>query len=124
MALDALLGRAFRTVPALEANDAMARIRQERGGDLGLALNYEGVIPPGADLAQLAEKLLPRLIYFLDCRGAPLPRAPGVFVSLFHGEDLHFFEVHDVIEVLGQAWGLGVEELLQRFGAAATDQTS
>lgn len=118
--LDPLLTRAFETSPAMEANAAMARLRDTRGGDLP-ALSYEAVIPAGASLAQLAEALLPRLVYFLDCRGAPLPRAPGVFISLFHGDRLFFFEVHEVLEVLGAAAGATMDELIDRFGAAASN---
>lgn len=122
--LEPLLQRAFHTVAAADANEAMARLREERGSETAVALSYEAVIPDRADLVALAEKLLPRLVYFLDCRGAPLPRAPGVFVSLFHGAQLHFLEVQDVIEVLGQAWGTTPEALVARYGAASADAGS
>lgn len=119
--VEELLGRAFTTRPAEEANAAIALVRQERGGPLGDALSYEGVLPAGREREHLCDVLLPRLVYFLDCRGARPPSAPGVFVSLFHERTLYFLAPEVVFDVLGRATGLSVDEMVERFGAAASD---
>jgi len=117
--LTVLLGRAFEQAPALEANAAMARLRDSRGDSANLALSYEAVIPEEGGLEYLATRFLPRLVYFLDCRGAKLPRVHGIFLSLFHGDRLYFLEVADAIEVLAQATGLTPEQMVERYGAAS-----
>jgi len=115
--LEELLGRAFGKVPAGEANDAIARVREERGAGGRDALSYEAVVPEGKGLAHLAEAVLPRLVYFLDCRGARLPDASGVFVSLFAGESLYFIAPADFFDVLVRATGLSCDQMVSRWGA-------
>ena len=120
--VEELLGRAFATRPAEEANTAIAEFRRERGGAFGEALSYEGVLPVGRERAHLCDVLLPRLVYFLDCRGARPPSAPGVFVSLFHERTLYFLAPDVVFDVLVRATGLTTDEMVARFGASASGQ--
>ncbi|MDQ3262509.1 MAG: hypothetical protein M3Y59_02440 [Myxococcota bacterium] len=114
-----LLGRAFESASALEANAAMARLRDTLGGEHHLALSYEGVIPQTGGLEYLTGAFLPRLVYFLDCRGAKLPEVHGVFLSLFHGDRLYFLRVADLIDLLSRATGLSADQMVARYGAAA-----
>ena len=66
-------------------------MRAEQGLGGQDAVSYELVAEPQWALADLAERVLPKLVYFLDCRGARLPLGPGgIFVSLFVGDSLHF----------------------------------
>ncbi len=115
--LEELLGRAFAQARAEEANDAIARVREQRGGEGRDALSYEAVLPEGKGLAHLAEAVLPRLVYFLDCRGARLPDASGVFVSLFVGASLYFIAPADFFDVLVRATGLSCDQMVSRWGA-------
>lgn len=118
--VEELLGRAFATRPAEQANTAIAEVRSERGGVLGEALSYEGVLPVGREREHLCDVVLPRLVYFLDCRGARPPSAPGVFVSLFHDRTLYFVAPEVVFDVLVRATGLTTDEMVARFGASAS----
>jgi hypothetical protein len=68
-------------------------------------------------MAHLAEAVLPRLVYFLDCRGMRLPDAPGVFVSLFLGSSLYFIAPADFFDVLARATGLSCGAMVSRWGA-------
>jgi hypothetical protein len=117
MDLQALLERAFHTAPATDANTEIARVREEQGGGGLEALSYEAVLPPGESLEQLADRLLPRLVYFLDCRKGGVANAHGVFVSLFHKERLYFLHARDVIELCAAQKGFDLEELVKRYGA-------
>jgi hypothetical protein len=78
-ALNVLVERAFHRSKAVEASSAISRVREEQGGDSGDALSYEVVIPPEGESQFLLEKMLPRLVYFLECHGSRLPVCSGVF---------------------------------------------
>jgi hypothetical protein len=117
--LDSLLLKAFDRVPAMEANSAITRVRTEQAVGPEDALSYEIVIDPSHDLKWAADKVLPRLVYFLDCRGLKLDQARGVFVSLFVGEILYFIRATDFVSELAPVAGLSLEELVVRYGAAS-----
>lgn len=117
--LEALLGRAFARVDAAEANSAIAAQRAARASGGGEALSYEAALPPSGPWDALLTQTLPKLVYFLDCRGARLPHVGGVFVSLFVGDALYFLEVGDVIEAASDATGLSAAEMVRRWGAAS-----
>lgn len=117
--LDTLFDRAFERVPAAEANAAMAAVRERLASGGAPALSYEAVLPEDAGMEHLEQKVLPRLVYFLDCRGAPLPTAAGVFLSIFRGDGLYFLHTEDFFDVLSQATGLSMEEMVTRYGAAS-----
>ncbi len=67
----------------------------------------------------LLEVVLPKLVYFLDCRGLPLASPRGVFVSLFAADRLRFFEAGPFVATLAGWAGLTLEELVRRHGAAS-----
>lgn len=114
-AIQALLSRAFHRTRAAEASQAIADVR-EREGSHGIAVSYECVIPPEGAVEHLVTRVLPRLVYFLECRGAHLPRCGGVFLSLFVGADLYFVRAADALEELSRMSGLSPEEMVRRYG--------
>ncbi|WP_434390332.1 STAUR_1299 family protein [Melittangium boletus] len=112
---DELLRLAFAQSPANLANSAITRMRAEVGGD-GLATSYEVLLPDGNVRAWLLDTLLPRLVDYLESMGAKLPRCGGVFLSVFHGDTLHFLHARDVIALLSRWSGLSTDELKRRYG--------
>jgi hypothetical protein len=116
MNLDPLIKKAIRSVPAREANSAIDAMRHEQAVAGQDALSYEMVADPDGTLETFADRTLPKLVYFLDCRGVRLPLGPGagIFISLFVGDALHFFHAGDVVDVL--KLGLSYETLLERYG--------
>jgi hypothetical protein len=111
--VEALKARAFHHAPASEANAEIARMRVEEAGTGAKdALSYEVVV---SSYENLVESLVPKLVYFLDCRGLRLNSAPGVFLSLFIGDTLYFLKVADFFAVLG----LPLDELVRKHGAAS-----
>jgi hypothetical protein len=111
--LDAL---AFDRASPSEANQAIEAVRLARGGGLAPALSYELALPGLGPDEFLTQRALPKLVYFLDCRGAKLPNAPGVFVSLFTAEGLLFFDAGVLVQALATARGLTLAELVRRYG--------
>jgi hypothetical protein len=114
-----VLALAFHRVPASEANEAMARLRESEGDEAQPALSYEVVLPREGGAEHLADKVLPRLVYFLHCRGARLPQCPGVFVSIFSGDELYFLRASDLVQALSRQTGLAPEEMVRRYGDGA-----
>lgn len=115
--LEELWALAFASAPPGEANQAIAQARaaQTRNGVHGLS--YEVALPAAhAADAFLLERALPKLVYFLDCRGAKLPHTPGIFVSLFSGERLAFIEAGAFAMALARRRGLDAAELVRRYG--------
>jgi hypothetical protein len=135
-ALRTLIGLAWKTVPASEANDAIARARRaaaagEAGlaaapagaspvhddeGDGALARSYELLLAPTATLTSFGQSQLPRLVYHLESIGAHLPHAGGVLLCVFEGENLHFLHTGEFITAAAQALGLTVEQLVEKHG--------
>ncbi|HVE82063.1 MAG TPA: STAUR_1299 family protein [Myxococcales bacterium] len=115
-AVQALLARAFHQAPAMEANAQIARVRGLEGGELSPAVSYELVLPAEGAVEHLTSRVLPRLVYFLECRGSPLPACAGVFVSIFAGDRLYFVRARDVVEELSRLTGLSPEEMVRRYG--------
>jgi hypothetical protein len=133
-ALAKLLSLAWKTVPAREANEAIARARRaaaagetELTGDAGegsradddgapMARAYEVMLSPDATLASFAQAQLPRLVYHLESLGAHLPRAGGVLLCIFAGEELHFLHTGEFVAAAAQALGTTVEELVEKHG--------
>ncbi len=119
MTLQPLLERAFETVRAADANVEIDRVRTSRADGLNEVLSYEVLADERAGLEGLAQKVLPKLVYFLDCRGLKLPEVAGVFVSLFAGDRLYFLHVKDFFEVVAPVTGLDVPALVKKYGAEA-----
>jgi hypothetical protein len=115
-ATDALLRLAFERAPAIEANTAIARIRDQEGDETSPATNYELVLPTGDTRAWLLEEMLPRLVDYLESRGTGLPRCGRVFLSIFVGDTLHFLRARDVVALLSEWSGLSMDELKRRYG--------
>jgi hypothetical protein len=116
--LERLLALAFARAPLEDANQAIARAREDRGVPGQPAVSYEAALPALDPDHHLAHQLLPRLVYFLDCRGAALPAAGGVFVSLFTPGGLYFLEAGPLVVALAAVRGLSLGELRHRYGQA------
>jgi hypothetical protein len=114
--LEKLSQAAFRKAAAAEANLAIEAVRSERGTQAGPAINYEIALPGFAVDEFLLKKALPRLVYFLDCRGGRLEATAGIFVSMFTPEGLWFLEAGPTALLLGEHAGLSGEELVRRYG--------
>ncbi len=124
MALSGLVGRlqaaAFARAPLEEANQAIEQAREARAAGGRPAVSYEVVLPALDPDRYLTHQVLPRLVYFLDCRGVPLAGAPGVVVSLFTAEGLAFVGAGEVVAVLAEARGLDLLTLAARYGERGT----
>lgn len=118
MSLAPLLAKAFHTGRAADANAEIMAMRDAQSSSGADALSYELVADAGVSLEALAAKVLPKLVYFLDCRGMRLPNAPGVFVSLFVGEQLYFVHGTDFLSVLIPASGFSAAHWVEKHGAA------
>jgi hypothetical protein len=113
--LETLRAEAFARAPLAHANEAIAHQREARGGDAGPALSYE--LAPSFDVQQfLQTRGLPKLVYFLDCRGVRLPSSGGVFVSLFLPDELLFIDAGRFVELVAQSRGLTIAEAVRRYG--------
>ncbi|QRK05863.1 hypothetical protein JQX13_37855 [Archangium violaceum] len=115
-AADELLRLAFDRAPALEANQAIARIRDQEGDELSGSTSYELVLPAENVRSYLLDYTLPRLVDYLESSGAKLPHCGGVFLSVFAGDTLHFLRARDVVELLSRWSGLSMSELKTRYG--------
>ena len=114
-AVAAVLARSFHRTRAKEANEEMARMRAQEGHD-GLATSYELVLPSEGATEHLVERVLPRLVYFLECRGSRLPHCAGVFCSIFAGDELYFVRAADFVEELSRLSGLSPEQMVEKYG--------
>jgi len=114
-AVQSLLARAFHRARAAAANAEIARARELEGGGAS-ATSYELVLPGEGAAEHLATRVLPRLVYFLECRGAKLPGCAGVVVSIFAGDELYFIRARDVIDELSRLSGLSPEQMVERYG--------
>ncbi len=119
--LATLKALAFERASVSQANAAIERIRLGRENEAGSATSYE-VALPGLDIdGFLTTKTLPKLVYFLDCRGKRPPRTPRTFVSLFTPDGLYFIEAGAMVMALGAALGVMTPvELVRRYGADGT----
>jgi hypothetical protein len=108
-----LLGPAYLTVPALEANEAIARERL-RSGDESLPLrSYELVL---STFESFERDLLPKLVYHLESIGAHLPQCGGVLVAAFLGEQLYFLPAEALIASACELLGVTPEALVVMHG--------
>lgn len=108
---ETFLRLAFAQAPAAEANAAIARTREEQG-DLK---SYELVLPAENARSFLLERVLPKLVDYLESVGAKLPGCGGVFLSVFSGDTLHFIHARDAVTLLAEWSGASLEELRHRY---------
>lgn len=99
-----------------DANRAIAQAREIYSARNTEGVSYEVVLPPLGQDDFLCQKVLPKLVYFLDCRGIKPPNSGNVFVSLFGEEGLLFVEAGKLIEALSHARGLTLAEVVRRYG--------
>ena len=139
-ALKRIIGLSWRTVPAIEANEAILRARRatamgeeamsrgqleagasaaqenEDDADAPMARAYEIALPAGATLETFARDQLPKLVYHLESIGAHPPHARGVVVCLFAGEDLHFLQAGELLTAVCAELAISSDELVRRYG--------
>lgn len=112
--VDELTSLAFSRGEVTRANEAIDEARAQRGPH---ALSYEVALPALGPDEFLTGRALPKLLYFLDCRGVKPPASGGVFVSLFTPDGLHFIDAGLAVEKLVHARGLTMAEAVRRYGA-------
>jgi hypothetical protein len=115
-ALSELIDSARRVAPAAEANTVIGEMREQLAAGAELALSYEIVVPVAEPWTYLTGVALPRLVYFLDCRGQLSENAKGIFVSAFVGERLYFFDAGVFLAVLGKKVGMDIAALREKWG--------
>ena len=119
--VEGLKAMAFERAPLSEANEAIARVRLTIQNETGSATSYEVALPGVDVIGALTTKTLPKLVYFLDCRGERPPRTPHTFVSLFAPDGLFFIEAGAMVMALAAPLGLTTPaELVRRYGASGT----
>lgn len=117
--LTQVLERAFHRGEARDANREISAQREQHGVGGTDAVSYEVVLDPQASLRQVFEQVMPKLVYFLDCRGLKLDATSGVFMSVFVGETLYFVHASDFIAAVAPSSGLSLDELVRKYGAAS-----
>ncbi|MDP1826308.1 MAG: STAUR_1299 family protein [Archangium sp.] len=116
--LEQLQQLAFHRASPAEANTAIDETRAQRSADSGSeAVSYEVALPALGPDEFLTTRVLPKLVYFLDCRGVKVPGSGGVFVSMFTTDGLLFVEGGPMVEVLARARSLTLAEVVRRYGA-------
>lgn len=115
--VEQLISQAFERAPLTEANSAIDGVRERRAIARGDAVSYEIALPQAHADGFLTTKALPKLVYFLDCRGERPPNTPYTFVSLFTPNSLFFIEAGAVVMTLGAKLALAPAELVRRYGA-------
>ncbi len=114
MIVEELTALAFLTGESANANSVMENARTLRGDN---AISYELVLPALAPDDYLLTRALPKLVYFLDCRGIKLPASGGVFLSIFTQTGLYCVDAGPAVEAMARARGLTLAELVRRYGA-------
>lgn len=115
--VDRLAALAFLRASPADANSAIDEARRVRGTETHEALSYEVALPNLGPDEFLTTKVLPKLTYFLDCRGVKVPASGDVFVSLFSTDGLLFVDAGPMVQVLAEARGLTLAEVVRRYGA-------
>jgi hypothetical protein len=107
---------AFGTGVLAQANVDIAAMREARS-EVSEAVSYEIALPAEGAAEYLLLRALPRLVYFLDCRGVKAPSSGGIFVSLFTASQLLFIEAGPLVQCLAEARCLTLSEVFRRYGA-------
>jgi hypothetical protein len=107
---------AFARAASADANLRIDEVRAALEAESGApAFSYELFVPRANVDAFFLEQALPRLVYFLSCRGLRTRLTPGVFVSLFSEAGLWFLDAGALVERLGARRGLSVAECFRRW---------
>lgn len=118
--VEALVAKAFHRAALADANSAIEDARRLRATGASTAISYEIAVPALGVDEFLTHKALPKLVYFLNCRGFLPAKTPGLFVSLFLPEGLFCIDAGEVATTLGRHRGLSDADLVRRFGAEGT----
>ena len=113
--VERLVALSFSRADPATANTAIEAARLARS-EYQEAVSYEVALPALAPDEFLMTKALPKLVYFLDCRGTKPPSSGAVFVSLFCAEGLFFIEAGPLVQLLTEARGLTLYEVVRRYG--------
>jgi hypothetical protein len=118
--VEELAALAFHRAEPARANEAIAEARERKAEEGRDAVSYEIALPALAPDEFLLHKALPKLTYFLDCRGVKPPASGHVFVSLFSEAGLLFIDAGLVVERLARARSLTLAEVVRRYGESGT----
>ncbi|MBL8911615.1 MAG: hypothetical protein JNM17_13060 [Archangium sp.] len=118
--LEKLEALAFHRADVTTANVAIDEARTLRASEGRDAVSYEIALPGLAPEDFLLHKALPKLVYFLDCRGVHPPASGAVFVSLFSERGLLFVDAGPVVEACAAARSLTLAEVVRRYGESGT----
>lgn len=99
---------AFHTCNAADANEELARLRDERELEYGRAIAYEIVAKEGG---ALDPSLLPRLAVHLEAKRIQLTSCPELFAGIFAGETLYFVDGPDLVAALLSHAGLSPSQV-------------
>ena len=115
--LSRLLEKAFFAEEVQNASEAVGRAlgKAEQVSHIG-ASPFEFVAPGNPDEAWLSEQLVPRLVYFCESKGTPVPKCAGTIVMLFVGQRLYGIPAEDVIRWASERLGTPVEQLRMQHG--------
>ncbi|MFO0600837.1 MAG: STAUR_1299 family protein [Myxococcaceae bacterium] len=114
-----LSSMAFHRGDVTRANEEIDGVRASRGDDGRDALSYEIALPALGPEDYLSHKALPKLVYFLDCRGVKPPASGDVFVTLFSltpQPELLFVDAGPFVERVAKERGLSCEDAVARYG--------
>ncbi|GAC1595776.1 MAG: hypothetical protein NVS4B10_04400 [Myxococcales bacterium] len=130
--LEQIVGLAWRSVPAADANTAIAEAREAAGSggsgvgtsphgaagfpQEGSTRSYEVVLSPDATFDAFVRDQVPKLVYHLESIGAHPPRAEGVLICLFVGDRLHFVHAGRLVELVCKLLAIAPVELVRRYG--------
>lgn len=118
--MNALVARAFQTAPLAQANEAIDEVRTAQAAQGLEPFSYELFVPRANVDDFFLSNALPKLIAFLHDKGFRGGRAPGLFVSLFTPEALHFISTEAALEVLAGFKQASIDELFRRYAAGGT----
>jgi hypothetical protein len=111
--LSPLFDQAFLRAKASQANEVIERAREMEGEG---SKSFEMVVPPEAGVEWLEAKLLPRLVYHLESLGVRPPGYPGVFLSLFVGDELCCVRTRDAMAFAAAQLHLSADQMVARWG--------
>jgi hypothetical protein len=91
------LSLAFDETEAIHATAAIGHHRGERAAVVERPRSYEVVVGPDETLLMVAERVMPRFAYHMECLGLPRAGNEGVFFSVFFGERIYFIRCGETV---------------------------